>query len=104
MFFHKVVKRLCRLFFDITLYQTLYYVGDILTCVFIEHEVHNICRITAFAVVGLILKNILEWVRNELRQSYLRLFVQVEIILSIFRFSSSDTPTVKHQRAYETAC
>ena len=43
-----VVKRLCRLFFDITLYQTLYYVGDILTCVFIEHEVHNICRITDF--------------------------------------------------------
>ena len=32
------------------------------------------------------------------------LCVQVEIILSIFRFSSSDTPTVKHQRAYETAC
>ena len=44
------------------------------------------------------------WVCNEMRLSYLRLCVQVEIILSIFRFSSSDTPTVKHQRAYETAC
>ena len=49
-------------------------------------------------------ENISGTVRNELRRSYLRLFVQVEIIISIFRFSSSDTPTVKHQRAYETAC
>ena len=46
-------------------------------------------------------ENISGTVHNELRQSYLRLFVQVEIILSIFRFSSSDTPTAKRLCACE---
>lgn len=41
------------------------------------------------------------WVCNEMRLSYLRLCVQVEIILSIFRFSSSDTPRAKRLCACE---
>ena len=42
------MKRLCRLFLNITLYQSTHYVGNIFFTIGCELYVHNICRITDF--------------------------------------------------------
>ena len=76
------------------IYATLDRVQNARTLVLLRFLFYNIIRF----------RSTLKFQENCVTKPFPSSNIAVEITLSIFRFSSSDTPTVKHQRAYETAC